>query len=159
MSFRKQQSNMHEKCPWLRMKLPLLFNEYASSDSVHTARYNSSLHDGQLLSLQLWTHPHSSTQMKAMFRDMAFSREEMANEQEKQNVADTIRGDAVTVMPTEAKSKEALEAEKPSEASKTEKLKEASSQKQNLISSKTDVPYKRLKLNKEGKALKVAYHV
>ena len=49
-----------------------------------------------------------------------------------------------------AKTKEGLGAEKP---------KEAFPQKQNLISSETDVPSKRFKLNKDWKARKLVYHM
>ena len=38
-----------------------------SSDSVHIARYYSSLCDCLLLAMELWTNPHSSTRMKEMY--------------------------------------------------------------------------------------------
>ena len=108
--------------------------------------------------------------MKEMIPNMAsmilipsregFSWEDMANEHVEQEKQKMLLTQMVEMLiPKEAKQKKALEAEKRNKASEVEKPKEASSQKQNLISSKTDVPYKRLKLNKEGKALKVAYHV
>ena len=43
----------------------------ASSDSVHSARYNSSLCDCHLLAIELWTNQHSSMQMKEMYPYMA----------------------------------------------------------------------------------------
>ena len=53
-------------------KMPLVEDaafgqRFAISDSVHTARYNYSLCDYQLLALELWMHPHSSTQMKVLY--------------------------------------------------------------------------------------------
>ena len=72
MSFRRQPSLPSNKA----QKMSLVNDEaaghrVASSDYVHKVRYDSSLRDFQLLALNLWTHPHSSTQMKAMFPDMA----------------------------------------------------------------------------------------
>ena len=43
----------------------------ASSDSVHTVRYNSSLRDCRLLAIEFWTNQYSSTQMKEIHPDMA----------------------------------------------------------------------------------------
>ena len=43
----------------------------ASSDSVHTAKYNSSLCNCILLAMELWTNLHSSTQMKEIYPNMA----------------------------------------------------------------------------------------
>ena len=121
-----------------------------SSDSVHTARYNSSLRDCRLLAMDLWTNPHSSARMKEMYPDMAmmasmaripvskgFSWEEMANEQEQLKMLLTRFVEMLT--PKGAKPQEASEAEKPNEASEAEKSKEASSQKQNLISNERNL--------------------
>ena len=80
--------------------------------------------------------------MKEMIPNMAsmilipsregFSWEDMANEHVEQEKQKNV------LIPKEAKQKKALEAEKRNKASEVEKPKEASSQKQNLISNKTD---------------------
>ena len=43
----------------------------ASLDSVHAVRYSSSHCNCQLLAMELWTNPHSSTLMKEMYPDMS----------------------------------------------------------------------------------------
>ena len=53
MILRRQPSNKLERCPWLRMSAA--GQRVASSDSVHTARYNFSLCNCQLLGLEFRT--------------------------------------------------------------------------------------------------------
>ena len=144
MSFTTQPPNKLERCPWLGM------NELQvpRSNSVHTARYNSSLCDCQLLALEFWMNPHSPTQMKKMYFSIAsmfwihkckgHRRKWLLNRRNKKSCWHTAWRSCNNVHPGigdvgSCKIKRSLRCWESSE-----KPKEASLQKQNFISSETN---------------------
>ena len=110
--------------------------------------------------------------MKEMIPNMAsmilipsregFSWEDMANEHVEQEKQKMLLTQMVEMLiPKEAKQKKALEAEKRNKASEVEKPKEASSQKQNIISNKidnvddiNDMPFTTCNLPDSGRVVK-----